>query len=160
VGEFRSIDLRSIIDQSVKLIEHHLKMHNVAVAMELGSNPMMCYCDHDQIEQALLALEINAVEAMPEGGTLKIVVEGGEADFVRLSIGDTGIGIRDEDLPHIFEPFYTTKKDGKGTGLGLSVVYGIVERHGGTVNVQTKVQEGTTFTLSLPKLKSQPGVPG
>ena len=157
VGEFRSIDIRAIIDQSVKLIEHHLKMHDVVATLDIGKDPMLCFCDPDQIEQALLALEINAVEAMPGGGTLRIIVDGSNPEFVRLSIGDTGVGIRDEDLPHIFEPFFTTKKDGKGTGLGLSVVYGIVERHGGTITVTTKVQEGTAFTLNLPKMKSQQG---
>jgi signal transduction histidine kinase len=114
-------------------------------------------CDPHQIEQALLALEINAVEAMPGGGSMTLEVHDG-TDSVRIDVIDTGIGIRDEDAPHIFEPFYTTKRDGKGTGLGLSVVYGIIERHGGNIDMTSVLQKGTTFSITLPKTERQPGV--
>lgn len=151
VGEFSEEDLRAIVERSVKLIEHHLKMHNIKLELDLGNQPAVLLCDPYQIEQALLALEINAVEAMPEGGVLSISINSvPELEAVRLKISDTGIGIREEDIPHIFEPFFTTKKEGKGTGLGLSIVYGIIERHGGSIAVQSRLHEGTTFTITLP----------
>lgn len=151
VGEFKENDLRSIIAQSMKLIDHHLKMNNVQLQTIIADNLPTVRCDAEQILQALLALEINAVEAMPQGGTLRIesAVSGNETVTIRII--DSGIGIHSDDLPHIFEPFYTTKKEGKGTGLGLAVVYGIIERHGGTISVESAHNAGTTFTITLPQ---------
>jgi two-component system NtrC family sensor kinase len=152
VGEFANVDVRMTIDQSLKLMEHHFKMHNTKVDAFLGDVPVTLRCDQNQIEQALLAIEINAVEAMPEGGTIRIVLfDDPTTNTARIEISDTGIGISNEDLQHIFEPFYTTKHDEKGTGLGLSVVYGIIERHGGSIQVNSKLYEGTTFIIKLPK---------
>jgi len=113
-------------------------------------------CDPNQIEQALLAIEINATEAMPDGGTLSVdLVNVPQTGTVRIVLTDTGLGIRDEDLPHIFEPFYTTKSEGKGTGLGLAVAFGIIERHGGSISVQSELHRGTTFTIQLPQRSIQ-----
>jgi two-component system, NtrC family, sensor kinase len=152
VGEFVSVDIRTTIDQSLKLMEHHFKMHNTKVTAFLGEAPVEFVCDPNQIEQALLAIEINAVEAMPEGGSIRIALfDDTLTNTVRIEIGDTGVGISQEDLAHIFEPFYTTKHDGKGTGLGLAVVYGIVERHGGAIQVDSKPQQGATFIIKFPK---------
>ena len=151
VGEFVETDIRTMIGRSLKLIDHHLHMNNVALSADYEKEPLMMYCAPQQIEQALLAIEINAVEAMPEGGTLTIGAKHlKETNSIQITFSDTGIGIPDDALPHIFEPFFTTKENGKGTGLGLAVVYGIVERHGGSINVQSKVQNGTTFTILLP----------
>jgi two-component system, NtrC family, sensor kinase len=152
VGEFKDSDLRSIIERSLKLIDHHLKMHNITYTLEMSEPSLILYCDAHQVEEALLALEINAVEAMPESGSIKISVQDVEyLHAVQIAISDTGTGIKEEDMPHIFEPFYTTKRDGKGTGLGLSVVYGIMERHSGSISVDSRIGIGTTFTMTLPK---------
>ena len=152
VGEYKDSDLRTIISQSLRLIDHHLKMHNITASVQMEEKPYITYCDAHQLEEALLALEINAVEAMPEGGSFTIAIKEIEyLNAVQISITDTGLGIKDEDMPHIFEPFYTTKKEGKGTGLGLSVVYGIMERHSGSITVDSKVGVGTTFTMTLPR---------
>jgi two-component system NtrC family sensor kinase len=152
VGEFKDSDLRLIIERSFKLIDHHLKMNNITSAVEMGAKQVVLYCDPHQLEEALLALEINAVEAMPGGGSFYIRV--GEIEYlnaIQITVRDTGSGITEEDIPHIFEPFYTTKKEGKGTGLGLSVVYGIIERHSGSISVESKQGMGTTFTITLPR---------
>jgi two-component system NtrC family sensor kinase len=150
VGEFKENNIRTIIEQSTKLVEHHLKMHNVALNFICNDDIPLVVCDSEQILQALLALEINAVEAMSQEGTLTIAVKnGGKEDYI-ITLSDTGYGIRQEDMEHIFEPFYTTKKEGKGTGLGLAVVYGIIERHNGTITVASEVNKGTTFTITLP----------
>jgi two-component system NtrC family sensor kinase len=96
-------------------------------------------------------LIFNAMESMPQGGDISIT--GGrilEGQKVWLSISDTGAGINAEDLPRIFEPFYSTKGDGKGVGLGLSMVYGIIREHNGTIEVHSEPGQGTTFKLVLP----------
>jgi signal transduction histidine kinase len=111
----------------------------------------MILCDANQIEQALIALFVNSAEAMPEGGTMTIEGFSDAAtgqSFIKLT--DTGCGISAEDLPHIFEPFYSTKKEGKGVGLGLSVVYGIIERHGGKITVASTIGKGTEFSIMFP----------
>ncbi|HVN49693.1 MAG TPA: ATP-binding protein [Bacteroidota bacterium] len=156
VGEFNDADLRAIIEQSIKLIGHHFQMHNIQLELELGDQPAIVYCDAHQLEEALLAMEINAVEAMPNSGTFRIAVRDlPSLKAVEICISDTGTGITEEDLPHIFEPFFTTKKDGKGTGLGLSVVYGIIERHRGNISVESTAAGGTTFTILIPKHHEQ-----
>lgn len=151
VGEFHPENLAPIIEQSVKLIANHLTMNDVKCEVKSPDVPIDINCDPQQIEQALIALEINAIEAMPEGGNLKIELKKVESmNAVQITVEDTGIGIGKEDLDHIFEPFFTTKKDGKGTGLGLAVVHGIVESHNGRIDVESKMNVGTTFTITLP----------
>jgi len=150
VGEFKENDIRALIEQSLKLIDHHLRIHSINLRTELAERLHTVTCDGEQIEQALLALEINAVEAMPQGGRLWLSAVNSSENEVTIKIADTGMGICNEDLPHIFEPFFTTKKEGKGTGLGLAVVYGIVERHGGKIEVSSAPNKGTTFAITLP----------
>ncbi|MHB1050220.1 MAG: ATP-binding protein [Bacteroidota bacterium] len=150
VGEFKENNLRTIVEQSTKLVDHHMKMNNIRLTAEYNENLPPLRCDAEQILQAMLALEINAVEAMPHGGELRIELFPQPPDTVVIHISDSGIGIREEDLPHVFEPFFTTKKEGKGTGLGLAVVYGIIERHGGKIAVESAHNKGTTFTITLP----------
>ncbi|HTX20214.1 MAG TPA: ATP-binding protein [Bacteroidota bacterium] len=152
VGEYVETDLRMTIERSLKLIDHHLRMHNIVLKAEYEKEPLLLFCAPEQIEQTLLAIEINAVEAMPEGGTLALkACLLREKDTIEITVEDTGIGISDEAMPHIFEPFFTTKENGKGTGLGLAVVYGIVERHGGSITVRSQVHAGTTFTILFPR---------
>jgi len=150
VGEFKENDLRTIVEQSTKLIEHHLRMNNISLQQSFEENLPHVVCDAEQVQQALLALEINAVEAMQSEGVLTISIQRSTEKEIALKLSDTGVGIRNEDLPHIFEPFFTTKKEGKGTGLGLAVVYGIVERHNGKIDVVSEPNKGTTFTITLP----------
>ena len=110
--------------------------------------------DAGQLQQALVALLVNAVEAMKglEGGEGELTVRlRGSADEVQIDVGDTGVGIPPEVLPQIFEPFFSTKEAENGVGLGLAVVYGIVQRHGGQIEVESKVGQGTVFHLRLPR---------
>lgn len=149
VGELNECRISDLVLQTVKLMNHHFKMHNITVQTNFDESAPPIFCSGSQIEQMLLALEINAAEAMREGGTLSLQTRS-EENGITLSISDTGCGIPPEDLPHIFEPFFTTKKEGKGTGLGLAVVYGIVQRHGGTIAAHSDINKGTTFTITLP----------
>ncbi len=154
-GSFRGAQLKPILERCVLLMNHHAEMHNVKLVTECVDDDVI-ECDPNQIQQALVALMVNAVEAMSmdgerggPGGTLTVAIARGE-DSVTIRVSDTGVGIADEVKAHIFEPFFTTKSEGKGVGLGLSVVYGIVERHHGSINVESVVGRGTTFTMLLP----------
>jgi len=148
-GAFVPNSLNRIIDRSVMLVGHHLEISNVQLAIQgIGADDELV-CDADGIQQALVALLINAVESMPDGGMIRLSAER-EGEGVRLTISDTGCGIPMEALPHIFEPFFSTKTGASGLGLGLSVVYGIVEQHQGTIDVESNVNEGTTFRVLLP----------
>jgi signal transduction histidine kinase len=129
-----------------------MKINNIKLELNVNVAERSLIADPDQLEQAFLAISINAIEAMPGGGTLRVGVNSAEnTDAFVIRFTDSGFGIREEDLPHIFEPFYTTKHDGKGTGLGLAVTYGIIERHGGTIQVISNTNTGTTFTITLPR---------
>ncbi len=150
VAEIGMVPVRGIIDKAVRLMQHHFKISNVELVLDNSGPDTTLMCDENQIEQALVALFVNAVEAMPEGGKLSVSVDTSPAGDVNIRIGDTGMGIAPEDIPHIFEPFFSTKKEGKGVGMGLSIVYGIIERHGGTVSVKSEPGQGTVFTLSFP----------
>jgi signal transduction histidine kinase len=99
----------------------------------------------------VINLIFNAIDAMPNGGTLSVRCGHNQnKGVVNIVVEDTGSGISEEDLPHIFEPFYSTKTEGNGLGLGLATVYGIIDRHNGTITVDSEVGKGTVFTITLP----------
>ena len=151
MGEFSVVDLQQILDRCTQLVEHHLKLNDVQLAKIYGADGAEVLCDREQIQQAFLAILDNAVEAMPHGGTLTIVTNvNRRKKKVQIQIQDTGSGISTADIPHVFEPFYTTKREGKGVGLGLSVCYGIIERHDGKIEATSVVGEGTNFIIQLP----------
>ncbi len=150
VGEFGMAPIQPIVDRAVLLMQHHMKMSNVTFEAEYAAADTTFMCDENQIQQALVALMVNAVEAMPGGGSIKLTVSRDDNGDLKARLTDTGAGIAPEDLPHVFEPFYSTKKEGQGVGLGLSVVYGIVERHGGTITVESEPGKGTAFILIFP----------
>jgi two-component system NtrC family sensor kinase len=149
--DVKTHDLNSIIEKSLQLISHHLELHNIHLYKQLKPNLPEIYVDENQIKQALLALYMNAVEAMEADGVLTVRTEHrGVEKAIYLYVQDNGKGISEEDMAHIFEPFFTTKSAVKGVGLGLSVVYGIVQNHNADINVKSKVQEGTTFIIKFP----------
>jgi len=123
----------------------------VAYEVNLPEPPFTARGDYTQIQQCLMNLVFNAMESTTDGG--KMTISGGrdeKNDLIWLKVADDGCGIDPEDLPQIFEPFYTTKKGGKGVGLGLSMVHGIVTEHNGTVEVESEPGAGTEFKLTLP----------
>jgi signal transduction histidine kinase len=130
------------------LVHHHLDISGVELRTEFPEGNNRIVADPGQVQQALVALLVNAVEAMPDGGTLTVGLVS-DPEGVRIDVGDTGPGIAQDVLPLIFEPFFSTKQRESGSGLGLSVVYGIVHRHGGTIEVDSEVGLGTTFRLRL-----------
>ena len=160
VSEFERVPVDQIIENARQIVQHHFVMWGVKFEWIHPEKEIALLCDANQIQQALVALFVNAVEAMPGGGTLTVRAELEPADrALRIFVNDTGIGIAKEDLPHIFEPFYTTKKNGQGVGLGLSVVYGIVERHGGRISAISEPGKGTTFVMEFPQTETG-GTPG
>ncbi len=151
IAEFAVVDLHEILDRCTQLVEHHLKLNNIELVRDYQKKKAEVICDKDQCQQAFLAILDNAVASMPHGGTLTIKTDSASDNKkVSIRIQDTGLGISPEDLPHVFEPFYTTKKEGKGVGLGLSVCYGIIERHNGKILVDSVVGQGSTFAIELP----------
>ncbi len=150
VAEIGLVPIQGIVDRAVQLMQHHFKISNVEFSVEISDPDATLMCDENQIQQALIALFVNAVEAMPGGGKLTLKVARSPAGDLNLEVADTGMGIAPEDIPHVFEPFFTTKTEGKGVGLGLSIVYGIIERHGGSVWVESEVGKGTAFHLTFP----------
>ncbi len=148
-GKFTENDLAKIIDKSLVLINHHLEINRIHLVRDYKTEDLSIECDSQKIEQALIAILINAIEAMNEGQTLKVELETENENAV-IRIIDQGKGIAEKDLPNIFEPFYSTKNDNKGTGLGLAVAYGIVKQHYGKIQVENTSEAGTTFKITLP----------
>jgi len=149
--DIESIDLNDIIDNVLSLSKKYLEYSKVDTVIELPDLPLL-YANRDQIEQVFLNIIINASVAMPNGGTLTI--SGRVADnTIILEFADTGIGIPEDMIDKIFEPFVSTKED--GTGLGLFISYGIIENHQGSLDVKSKVEEGATFIVQLPVTPTQ-----
>lgn len=148
-------DLNEVIDRCTRLVQHKLDLGSIQLNLDLAEELPPAHCDPAQIEQVVLALVINAIDAMPQEGNLWITTHLKDESAVELVIRDDGIGIPAEHLPHIFEPFYTTKESG-GSGLGLAISESIVERHGGSIEVDSVVGQGTTFKIVLPMDSQRP----
>jgi len=145
-------DLNGIVERCLLLIGHQLELQSIDLEKTLEADIPALYCDASQVQQALLALLMNAVEAMPHGGRLKVSTFFEPSSRTgRVIVNDEGPGIPAEVLPHIFEPFFTTKEEGKGVGLGLAIAFGIIQQHGGNIEVVSTPQKGTTFTVIVPE---------
>jgi two-component system NtrC family sensor kinase len=158
-GEVRTAGVREIVERALAVVRHHLEIRGIRPEFTGPDGSETIRCDPDQIIEALVALFVNAAEAMPDGGSLTVRAERRNGTM-RLEVTDTGCGIPPEALSHIFEPFYTTKEEGKSLGLGLAVVYGIIGRHGGRIAVDSKPGAGTTFRITLPAPAAEPPAEG
>jgi signal transduction histidine kinase/DNA-binding response OmpR family regulator len=142
-------DVHTIIENVLSLSSKRLQHGKITVTKKLASDLPTISAVRDQLKQVFLNLVINAVEAMPQGGELRIETKlSGDKDGLSVAFADTGVGLSEKEQENIFEPFFTTKAT--GTGLGLSVSYGIIERHGGRIEVQSELGKGATFTVHLP----------
>jgi len=159
--EFGSVKLNQLIEKTLFLNANLLKLHSVAVEENLDSDLPDLTGSEDRLQQVFMNLVSNAAEAMEAGRGDRVLSIGTkhlrEKECVSVFFADTGVGIPQENLSKLFEPFFSTKKKGKGVGLGLSVAYGIIQEHGGSIHVQSEEGRGTTFTLELP-LKTNPQV--
>lgn len=142
-------DLNELVEEVIGLLEREMTVSNIEVERRLGENLPPVLCDRVQIEQVLINLVTNAVDAMPGGGRLTLATSA-DGDTVSVAVADTGVGIAPEHMEKIFMPFHTTKEVGRGTGLGLSVSYGIVRGYGGRIVVESTVGVGSSFTVVLP----------
>src|SRR6267378_5531708 len=143
------VNLGDIISSAIRLLVHQQRANNISFQIETANDLPLVSGDEGQLQQAIIALGTNAVDAMPAGGKLRIF-SAKNGENVCVEVSDNGAGIAPENVAKIFEPFFTTKEVGKGTGLGLAVCYGILTEHGGTLDVQSTVGVGTTFTITLP----------
>lgn len=144
-------DVNALIQDSLRILEKHVTFQNVRIVKSLAPDLPWVNVDANEIRGVINNLAVNAADAMPQGGTLTITTEvEPESGMAVIRIADTGVGINEENLNKIFEPFFTTKDRGQGTGLGLPMVYGAVQRHGGQIDVHSKVGVGTEFVIKLP----------
>jgi len=149
-ARFSREDVGAVLDRCALLLKHPAELQDVTIRVEKAEDLPRVVCDISQIQQLVLALAVNGIEAMPEGGTLTLAARREGKDEVVLTVADTGCGIDPEDQQHVFEPFYTKKEEGKGVGLGLAVAYGIVKRHHGRIELDSELGMGTTFHVHLP----------
>jgi two-component system, NtrC family, sensor kinase len=144
-------DLNNVIDRCVRLVQHQLELKNIELRQELDKELPLVRCDAGQIEQVVLALVMNAIDALPNGGNLTLGSrKAADAEHVQIEVRDDGVGMPPDVLANMFEPFFTTKEHGRGLGLGLAISRNIVDRHGGEIAVASEPGHGTAFTITLP----------
>jgi two-component system NtrC family sensor kinase len=145
----RPTDLNVVVRRTLAVLQNQLSLKRVSAVLDLAEDLPQVAADQNQLQQVVLNLVLNAADATGEsGGTIRVTTRGEESS-VELAVEDEGCGIRREHLPHLFEPFFSTKGTG-GTGLGLAVIWGIVQGHGGTIDVKSEEGKGARFTVRLP----------
>jgi two-component system sensor histidine kinase HydH len=146
--DLKPTDISAVLDHSVRLIGQDADAKNIKIDLETNNNLPDALLDPDRFTQCLLNLYLNSIQSMPSGGNLTVSSDYDGDKLVKVTVRDTGVGINEEDLNHIFDPYFTTKA--KGTGLGLAVLHKIVEAHDGKINVHSTLDKGTIFTISIP----------
>jgi two-component system NtrC family sensor kinase len=153
-AEPEATDLNQVLERVLSIKDHELRVSNIEVQQELAEGLPKVMVNPNQMEQVLLNLINNAMDAISDSGriSLRMRLDGGR---VAIEVEDTGCGMSGDQMAKIFFPFFTTKAVGKGTGLGLSISYGIIKALGGSIEVASEVGEGSTFTITLPVVKSE-----
>jgi two-component system NtrC family sensor kinase len=153
-------EVPDLIEETLQLATNQIKHAKVKIKGDLAPNLPPVYGDRQQLEQVFLNIVLNALDAMPEGGSLTVVCNSTrDRELVSVEFTDTGVGIPEQGISDVFNPFFTTKPDAKGTGLGLSVSLGIIRQHGGDIKVKSELGKGTTFTVLLPVAKVPAEIP-
>ena len=146
-----TVSLEELVDKTTRLIGNEMRLHNIRLLKQVVPGLPQIYLDKGGVQQVLLNLFMNAIQAMDDGGTLQVTVaQAPSGHEIRIDVADTGPGIEAEIIDRIFDPFFTTKKEGVGTGLGLSVSYSIIKKHGGRMEVDSTPGQGTRFSIYLP----------
>jgi len=154
--EYKQVVFNDILEAVLNLTRHKMELQNIHLTTHLAKGVLLIKGDANRLQQALLNLIFNAIEAMPEGGELQITSRLlQEERQIQIEIQDSGQGIPERHISNIFDPFFTTKNEGEGTGLGLSIVYGVVRNHGGNIHVKSHDCKGTTFVLNFPVLEME-----
>jgi PAS domain S-box-containing protein len=151
------VDINTVINDVLALLEHQLQLHHVTVRRELSERPLVVLGLEHKLQQVFLNLLLNARDAMPKGGWLSVATRE-QGGHVTVEVADTGSGIPNEYLARIYDPFFTTKATGQGTGLGLSITYGIVREHHGSIDCESSVGQGTRFILEFPPAPAERSV--
>ena len=146
----KQVQVNTVVERVLSLAHKYLQHHHISLRRDLTPDLPLVLGNPDELEQVFLNIVLNGVDAMPDGGTLRVVSSTTDDGRIAVSISDTGVGIPPENLPRIFEMFFSTKEN--GTGLGLSISHNIIERHNGEIAVQSEVGKGTTFTVYLPAM--------
>ncbi|HIJ87938.1 MAG TPA: hypothetical protein HPP97_09700 [Desulfuromonadales bacterium] len=147
----RHVHLNEVVTLSTRIIDHSAKMKELELVAELDSGDDDICCDPGTIQQILVSLIVNAMESSPQGSRIVVRTDYSSSDTVQIQVIDHGHGIAENDLPFIFDPFFSTKDNNSSLGLGLSAVYGIVQQHSGSIQVESQLTVGTTFTITLPR---------
>jgi len=144
------IAVRKLIDSSLRLVANEKAINRITTEIDIPGTLPKIKGDFRNLQQVFLNLFLNSIQAMPDGGVVRVSAREDDDGYIRVDVSDTGCGIEEEVMDKIFDPFFTTKEVGQGTGLGLSVSYGIVQRIGGRIEVESEVGKGTTFSIFLP----------
>jgi len=153
-GDYQALDISDMVTETLDLFQAHLRGRRIDLLRRTGQENLSANGNRGRLQQVLMNLLLNAVDAMPGGGTLTVSARG-ENGRVQIEVADTGCGIAPEHMDRIYDPFFTTKPRGQGTGLGLSVSYGIVKEHAGTLSVESAPGEGSRFLISLPAVDAR-----
>jgi two-component system, NtrC family, sensor kinase len=151
--DFESKHLHKILNETYELMTHPIKIANISFQMDLQAKSDLIFCSPNQIKQACVAILVNATEAVHENGEIIISTSNPDIETVKLDITDNGVGIPEDDIPQIFQPFFSTKHDTSGIGLGLAIVHGIVKSHNGRIDVKSELGRGTTISITLPLIR-------
>jgi two-component system NtrC family sensor kinase len=152
--DFESKHLHKILNETFELMTHPIRIANINFLTDFKARTDVIFCSPNQIKQACIALIVNASEAVLENGEIIISTSNPDNDSIKIDISDNGIGIPEDDLPHIFEPFFSTKQDTSGIGLGLAIVHGIIKSHNGHIDVKSELGKGTTMSITLPLIRT------
>jgi two-component system NtrC family sensor kinase len=153
--DFEPRHLNEIMQETYNLMSHPVKMANISFVTDLSAKSDLIFCSPNQVKQACVAILVNATEAVSENGEIVIRTSNPDKDSIKLDISDNGIGISAEDIPHIFEPFFSTKQQAHGIGLGLPIVHGIIQSHKGKIQVKSDPGQGTVISITLPLIGNE-----
>jgi len=153
-NDFEPKHLHEILKETYELMTHPIKIADIKFEYDFSANADLIYCNPNQIKQACIAILVNASEAIKENGEIMIRTKNQDEDTICIEISDNGLGIAEEDISHIFEPFFSTKQVVSGIGLGLAIVHGIIQNHKGKIQVHSELGHGTTISVNLPLIKS------
>jgi two-component system NtrC family sensor kinase len=148
--DFEPRHLHELLQETYELMTHPVKIANISFQTELTAKNDLIFCSPNQIKQAGVALIMNATEAITENGEIIIRTSNPDAGNIKVEIIDNGVGISEQDIPHIFEPFFSTKHDASRIGLGLSIVHGIIQSHKAKINVKSELGMGTSIIITFP----------
>jgi two-component system NtrC family sensor kinase len=152
--DFKDTHLHQVFKETYDLIEHQMKMANIHFYTDFGATQDLVSCNENQIKQVCVALLVNASEAVTENGEILMKTSNSDGEHIKLDIIDNGVGIPPQDIQHIFQPFFSAKRQASGIGLGLAIVHGIVQSHKGRVDVESEPGKGTTMSVIFPLVKN------